>query len=160
MTHLARRVLSTAAAVGALGLALTGCGMSGSGSASGSGSGSDTSSQSLDCSDLKKQVDKNAPNATASFSEFDPQKLLALAAWAAENGKNFEDAELGRMVAEWGEQTPKVEEFDDAVEKNDNAALDKLAAEGVDNAAIDKYEANSDKINAKCPDIGFGIIPN
>lgn len=161
MSHLARRVLTTAAAVSVIGLGLAGCG-SLSDTGSGSGTGADTGandSPSLDCSDLKEQVDDAAPNATASFDEFDPDKFLTLASWAAENGKDFEDPDLGRRVTEWGEDTPKIEEHQKALEAGDDATLDELEADGIDNAKIDAYEENSKKIDDACPGIGFGILP-
>ncbi|GIG70648.1 hypothetical protein [Phytomonospora endophytica] len=162
MSHLARRVLSTAAAVTLLGIGLAGCGSAGSDTGSGSGTGADTpaeDSPSLDCTDLKEQVDDAAPSATASFDEFDPTKFLALADWAAENGKDFEDPDLGTRVTEWGEDTPKIEEHQKALEAGDDKALDELEADGVDNAKIDSYEANSNKIDEACPGIGFGVLP-
>ncbi|MEV0645892.1 hypothetical protein AB0I28_11580 [Phytomonospora sp. NPDC050363] len=160
MSHLARRVLSTAAAVSIVGAALAGCGLTGSdtGAGTGTGAGSDDS-PSLDCSDLKEQVDDNAPNATASFDEFEPEKILALASWAAANGKDFEDPDLGTRVTTWGEETPQMEEYEKAVEAEDYDTIEKLEAEGIDDKAVDAYEDNSNKIDDSCPGIGFGVLP-
>jgi len=152
MKLLFRRGFAVAAGAGLLAFGLVACGNAGddagnsnNDSAAAAADAPETETEpapALGCVELGDQVWTLAPDPEMRLSEMPPADFNTLATWMIDNGPDFEDADLGVMVVEWGTFGSGYYEMGDEALSDEDATTFETASEGID---------------AACDGLGFGF---